>query len=335
MKCPLLALAVALVLHVSAPPSNAGPEGTGYAILKRLTPGGEGGWDLLAIDPAAHRLYLARATRVQVVDAGSGRLVGEIPDMPGAHGVALAPELGRGYASSGRDSSVTVFDLRTLATLAKIHLEARNPDAIVYDASSRRVFCFNGGSDNAVVIDATTGRVAGGVALGGKPELAVADGRGRVYVNLEDSSAVVSFDARTLALGSRWPLAPGEEPTGLAIDAVHRRLFAGCSNQHLVVLEADSGRVIADLPIGRGVDGVAFDPDRGLAFSSNGEGTLSVVREEAPDRFRLVGDVPTQRGARTLALDPRTHRLYLPAANFGDPRPPIVPGSFTILVVGR
>ncbi len=207
------------------------------------------------------------------------------------------------------------------------------------------MFSFNGGSDNAVAIDAATSRVEGTVTLGGKPELAVADGRGRIFVNLEDSSAVVSFDARTLALGSRWPLAPGEEPTGLALDAGHRRLFAACSNQRLVILDADSGRVITDVPIGKGVDGAAFDAGTRLAFSSNGEGTLSVVREETPDRFSLVGDVPTQRSARTLALDPKTHRIYLPAARFGEapaatadnprPRPPMVPGSFEILVLGR
>lgn len=338
-------LAAALIPLAMLSPRGAWSRSTGYTILNRFSPGGEGGWDLLALDPGAHRLYVSRSTRVQVLDVNSGKLVGEIPDTPGVHGIALAPELGRGYTSNGRDSSVTVFDLRTLATLAKIHLDARNPDVILYEPESKRVFCFNGGSDNAVAIDAAAGRVEGSIALGGRPELAVADGRGRVFVNLEDSSAVVSFDARTLVLGERWPLAPGEEPTGLALDPVHRRLFAGCSNQRMVILDADSGRLITNLPIGKGVDGVAFDPGRRLAFSSNGEGTLTVVHEDSPSRFSLVGDAPTQARARTLALDPKTHRIYLPTATFGEPpaataenphpRPPMIPGSFVILVLGR
>ena len=320
-------------------------ERSGYKVTARYQPGGEGGWDLLAIDSAAQRLYLSRSTRVQVLDLHSGKLVGEIPNTPGVHGVAVAPELHRGFTSNGRDSSVTVFDLKTLAVLSRIPIPSRNPDAILYEAVTKRVFTFNGGSDNATAIDAARGTVIGEVALGGKPELAVSDGHGRVFVNLEDSSAVVAFDAKTLAVQSRWPLAPGQEPTGLAIDRVHHRLFSACGNQTMVVLDAVSGRVVATVPIGSRPDGAEFDPASLCAISSNGEGTVTVVHEDSPDQFTVVGTDSTQRGARTVVLDPKTHRLYLPTASFGEapaatpenprPRPPMVPGSFTVLVLDR
>lgn len=320
-------------------------ERSGYKVTGRYQPGGDGGWDLLAIDSAAQRLYLSRSTRVQVLDLHSGKLVGEIPNTPGVHGVAVAPELHRGFTSNGRDSSVTVFDLKTLAVLSRIPIPSRNPDAILYEAVTKRVFTFNGGSDNATAIDAARGTVIGEVALGGKPELAVSDGHGRVFVNLEDSSAVVAFDAKTLAVQSRWPLAPGQEPTGLAIDRVHHRLFSACGNQTMVVLDAVSGRVVATVPIGSRPDGAEFDPASLCAISSNGEGTVTVVHEDSPDQFTVVGTDSTQRGARTVVLDPKTHRLYLPTASFGEapaatpenprPRPPMVPGSFTVLVLDR
>ena len=316
-----------------------------YTISARYTPGGDGGWDCLTLDSEARRLYVARSTRVQVIDVDSGRLVGEIPDTPGVHGVALAPEFGRGFTSNGRDSSVTVFDLKSLATVSRIHLDARSPDIILYEPVSRRVFTFNGGSGNTTAIDAATDKVISTLDLGGRPEFAVADGHGSVFVNLEDTSAVVRFDARSLRIVSRWPLAPGEGPTGLALDRDHRRLFASCGNQRLVVLDADSGRVVTSLPIGTGVDGAAFDPASGLVLTSNGDGTLTVIHEDGPDTYSVVGNVPTQRGARTLALDPKTHRVYLAVASFGEPpaatpenphpRRPMVPGSFVILVLER
>jgi DNA-binding beta-propeller fold protein YncE len=316
-----------------------------YKIAARYQPGGEGGWDALSVDPAGGRLYLSRSTRVQVLDLEGGKLIGEIPNTPGVHGVAIAPELHRGFTSNGRDSSVTVFDLKTLAVLSRIQLPSRNPDAILYDPDTKRVFTFNGGSDNATAIDAAKGAVLGEVPLGGRPEFAVTDGHGRVFVNLEDSSAVVGFDAKTLAVKSRWPLAPGQEPTGLAIDRKHGRLFSACANQTMVVLDAASGRVVATVPIGSRPDGAEFDPASLCAISSNGEGTVTVVHEDSPDRFRVVSTDSTQRSARTIALDPKTHRLYLPAAMFGEapaatpenprPRPPMVPGSFTVLVLDR
>jgi hypothetical protein len=226
-----------------------------------------------------------------------------------------------------------------------VHVEGRNPDAILYEPVSRRVFAFNAGSRSATAIDAATGAVVGTVTLDGRPEFAVADGHGGVFVNLEDSSVVAGFDARTLAVASRWPLVEGEGPSGLAIDRVHHRLFSVCGNERMVVLDSRDGRVVATLPIGKGTDGAAFDAGTGLAFSSNGEGTLTVVHEDSADRFSVVGTVPTQRGARTLAVDPRTHRIYLAAASYGEapaptadrphPRPPMLPDSFVILVLER
>jgi DNA-binding beta-propeller fold protein YncE len=338
-----IALARALVLTALVLPVGGQAAVPPYEVAARIAAGGEGGWDLLTVEPDAHHLFVARSTRVQVIDLERDSLVGEIADTPGVHGVALVPEFGRGFTSNGRDSSVTVFDLRTLAVIARVKVPGRNPDAIVYDPASMRVFAFNGGSASATAIDAATHQVVGTVPLDGKPELAVADGRGRMYVNLEDSSAVACFDTHTLQVLARWPLAPGEGPTGLAMDREHRRLFAGCGNRRLVVLDADSGRRVADLPIGGGVDGVAFDPWLRRVLTSNGEGTLTVIQVDTPDHYVPLGDVPTQRGARTLALDEISHRVYTATAQFGEtppatperphPRPALVPGTFEILVL--
>jgi YVTN family beta-propeller protein len=316
----------------------------GYHVVNEYRLGGEGGWDYLTLDAKARRLYVSHATHVLVVDADTGAVVGDIPDTPGVHGVAVAEEAGKGYVSSGRASSVTVFDLRTLRTLKQIPV-GRNPDAIIYDAASGRVFTMNGGSDDATAIDVKTDTVAGTLALGGRPEFAVADGRGRVFVNLEDKSAIAEFDSRRLTVEARWPVAPAAEPSGLAFDGRHRRLFSVGSNKLMAVVNADTGKVVTTVPIGGGVDAAAFDPGTGLVFSSNGEGTLTVAREDSPDRYTVVENVATRRGARTMALDPKTHRVYLVTAEFGPPpaptperprpRPSIVPGTFTLLVVGR
>jgi DNA-binding beta-propeller fold protein YncE len=316
-----------------------------FKIAHRILLGGEGGWDALTMDPPTHRLFVTHGTRVQVVDVKTDSVLGEIPNTPGVHGVALAPDLGRGFTSNGRDSSVTVFDLKTLAVLGHVKLAARNPDAIEYDPFSKRVFVFNGGSASAVAIDAAAGSIVGSVVLNGKPEFAVADGKGTMYVNLEDSSAVVAFDTRTLKVLNRWPLAPGEEPSGLAMDRQHRRLFAACSNRKLVVLDADNGRVVSVLPIGERVDGVAFDAPLQLVFTSNGDGTLTVIHEDGPDRFTVLENAVTQAGARTLALDETSGSVYVPTAEFGPPPPPtadrphprgsVVPGTFVVLEARR
>lgn len=340
---PLLLLGALSLLTV--PPAHAAPAGGAYQVVARWQPGGEGGWDYLTMDAPGHRLFVSRGTHMQVLDAESGKLLGDIPDLPGVHGAALAPDLGQGFTSNGRDSSVTVFDLKTLATVKKIKIPARNPDAILYEPVTKRVFTFNGGSRNVTAIDAVSGEVVGTIDVNAKPEFAQADGKGRVFVNLEDSSAVVAFDAKTLAITSRWPLAPGEEPSGLALDREHGRLFSVCGNQHMIVLDVASGKIVADVPIGRGVDAASYDPATGLAFASNGEGHLTVVHEDSPSKFTKLEDVPTQRGARTMTLDPTTHRLYTVSAEFGEapaptpenprPRPRMVPGSFVVLVLER
>ncbi|GAC1514239.1 MAG: hypothetical protein NVS1B4_01440 [Gemmatimonadaceae bacterium] len=317
-----------------------------YHIVGRLPLGGDGGWDYLTVDAAARRLYVTRSTHVVVLDMDRDTVVGDIPNTPGVHGVAIAPALGRGFTSNGRDSTVTIFDLATLAVIGKVTVTGRNPDAIIFEPTSRRVFAFNGGSANATALDGATGAVVGTIALGGRPEFAAVDGTGRVFVNIEDKSTVVAFDAATLIERGRWPLAPCTEPSGMAIDRAHERLFIGCSNRRMAIVDTRSGRVVSTPAIGPGVDANAFDAATQLAFSSNGQdGTVTVVHEDTPDRYTVVGNIATQRGARTMALDEKTHRIYLAAANYGPtpaptaqlprPRPPIIPGSFTLLVLGR
>jgi len=317
---------------------------SGYHLLKKIPLGGEGGWDYLTFDSSAGRLFISRGTHVIVLDPASGKVVGDIPDTPGVHGIALAPDLGRGFISNGRAGTVTIFDLKTLATIGQAKA-GQNPDAIVYDSASKRVFAMNGRSSDATAIDAATGAIAGTVPLGGKPEFAVADGRGRVFVNIEDKSQLLALDSRKLEVVARWTLVPCEEPTGLAMDLEHRRLFAGCSNKLMAVLDADSGKVITTLPIGSGVDATAFDSGLQYAYASNGDGTLTVIYGETQDKFSVVENVSTQRGARTMALDPATHQVFLVTADFGPPpaptpaqphpRPAIVPNTFVVLVFGK
>lgn len=312
----------------------------GYHVVRRLPLGGEGGWDYLTVDSAARRLYVSRGTRVMVVDLETGKLAGEIPDTLGVHGIALAPELNRGFTSNGRANTATIFDLKTLKPLGQVKT-GTNPDAIVYDPASGRVFTFNGRSHDATAFAASTGEVAGTIPLGGKPEFAVPDGKGKIYANIEDTSELVEIDSRKLAVTRRSPLKPCEEPSGLALDREHRRVFSGCANKIMTVTDADSGSVIATLPIGQGVDGNGFDPGPQLAFSSNGEGTLTVVRVLSPSRFEVAETVPTEPGARTMAVDLETHHLYLPTAKFGPAPPPtqdtprprrtLVEGSFVVL----
>jgi DNA-binding beta-propeller fold protein YncE len=338
-------LAITSVLALAPLTIGAQAPNAGYHVTKRVQVGGEGGWDYLNVDPAGRRLYLSRGTHVQVVDIDRDSVIGDIPNTNGVHGIAIAPELGRGFTSNGRDSTVTIFDLKSLATTGTVKVTGRNPDAILYDPATKRIFTFNGGSNNATAIDAATGTVAGTIALDGRPEFATSDAAGHVFVNLEDKSMVVEFDPRSLAVQNRWPLAPCEEPSGMAIDRAHGRLFIGCSNKMMAVVNTVTGHVVKTLPTGQGVDANGFDPGTQLAFSSNGEGTLTVVHEDSPDRFTVLGNVPTQRGARTMALDERTHKVYVVTAQFGPPpaptadhprpRPPMIPGTFTILVLDR
>ena len=332
-------------LGVTAAPAAVAAQAGIYHVVKEIPVGGEGGWDYLTVDTAAHRLYVSRSTHVMVLDTDRDSVIADIPNTLGVHGIALAPALGKGFTSNGRDSTVTVFDLKTFAPLASVKVTGRNPDAIMFEPVSGRVFTFNGGSANATAIDAKTNAVVGTVDIGGKPEFARSDAAGRVYVNNEDKSEIVVFDASTLKVLGHWPLAPCEEPSGLAMDRAGKRLFSGCSNKMMAVVDMTNGKVVTTLPIGDGVDANAFDPATKLAFSSNGEGTLSVYHEDDPNHFSLVGNVPTRRGARTMALDDRTHKVYTVSAQFGPPpaptadrprpRPPMIPGSFVILVLSR
>jgi YVTN family beta-propeller protein len=332
----LLALALPLTAHAADAPK--------YHILRHMAIGGDGGWDYLTFDPARHRLFIARSTRVMVVDLASGQLSAEIVNTPGVHGVALVPDAGQGYASNGRESTVTVFDLKDLHEIARIKV-GDTPDAIVYDPFSKRVFTFNAKSKDTTAIDAATGKVAGTIPLGGKPEFSVSDGKGHMYVNNEDKSEIVEFDPQALKETHRWKLTGCESPSGLAMDRKNRRLFAGCDNKKMAVMNADTGAVITTLAIGDGVDANAFDPETMLAFSSNGEGNLTVVHEDSPDKFTVVESVPTEKGARTMALDPETHKVYVVTAKFGPapaptadaphPRPSILPNSFEVIELGQ
>jgi YVTN family beta-propeller protein len=316
----------------------------GLRVINTIKLGGAGGWDYIKFDPDSRRLFISRSTHVMVLDPESGKLIGDIPDTAGVHGIALAPEFGRGFTSNGREGTVTIFDLKTLKPISKTKV-GDNPDAILFDPASKRVFTFNGHSHDATAVDAATGNVIGTIPLGGKPEFGISDGNGGVFVNIEDKSELVALDPQNLKVKSRWPLAPCESPSGLAIDAKNRRLFAGCDNKMMAVVDADSGKVLTTLPIGDGVDANGFDPDNGFAYASCGEGVLTVVHEDSPAKFTVVQNVRTERGARTMTVDPKTHNVYLVTAKFGPPpapsageprpRPSILPDSFVVLVVGR
>ncbi len=316
---------------------------SGYHIVAKLPLGGEGGWDYVTVDSADHRLFVSRSTHVMVIDTMTGKVAGDIPDTPGVHGIALAPELGRGYISNGKANTVSIFDLKTLKVTGHVRT-GENPDAILFDPAVKRVFTFNGKSKDATVFDAVAEKVLATVPLGGKPEFAAADGKGNVYVNIEDTNEVVALDTRKLTVLRRYALGSCSEPTGLALDVKQHRVFSGCHNKVMTVLDTESGKVLAAVPIGEGVDANAFDAGSGLVFSSNGDGTLTVIREMSPGSFEAE-TVLTQRGARTMALDPVMQRIYLPTAEFGPApaapagapkqRPEMIKDSFVILVVGK
>jgi len=319
--------------------------GPGYHVTTTYKVGGEGWWDYLTADSDARRVYISRGTHVMVIDADSGKPVGDIPDTPGVHGIALAPELGRGFTSNGREGTVSIFDIKTLATSSKVKV-GDNPDAILYDPATKRVFTFNGRSQDSTAIDAASGKVLGTIKLDGKPEFAASDAKGMIYVNIEDKSELTAIDPSKLEVKKTWPLAPCQEPSGLSIDRKNRRLFVGCDNKMMAVVDADSGKVLATPAIGDGVDATTFDPETGLAFASCGQdAVLTVVKEESPDKFSVAENVPTKRGARTLALDAKTHNVFVVTADFGPrpvatadnphPRPQMLPDSFVVLVVGK
>jgi DNA-binding beta-propeller fold protein YncE len=330
----LATLAVGLVTRAPA---------ADYALQARVALPGDGGWDYLAYEASTRRLFVTRGDRVQVVDPRRGTLVAEIGDTPGVHGVAFAAALGRGYTTNGRDDSLTVFDLKTLQILTKIRLPgAEHPDSIVYDAATRRVLAFNGRSRNASIVDPATDRWLANVPLAGRPESAAADGSGRVFVDLEDRNSVAEIDVRAARVVATRPVEGCVEPAGLAMDTAARRLFVGCRNARLLIVDADDGRAIDAFPIGKGVDATVFDPARREVLSSQGDGTLSVIGALPGGRFALRQTLTTQLGARTMALDPRGDHVYLVTAKFepvaagvAHPRRTIRPGSVVLLVVGR
>ncbi len=318
--------------------------GASYHIARDLKLGGDGRWDYVTVDTVSHRLFIARQTRVMVVDPSSGKLLGEVPGLNGAHGVALDYATGHGFATSGHDSTVSMFDLKTLKVLRRTKA-ADDADAVLYDPASKRVFTFNGDAASSSVIDPVSGKLVGSIPLGGKPEFGVTTGHGRLYVNLEDKAEIVEIDPAAMRVLRRWSIAPCEEPTGLAIDRDHHLLFSGCHNKLMAISNAVEGKMIAHVPIGGGVDAGAFDRSSQLAFTSNGDGTLTVIHEDSPTAFHVVMSVATRPGARTMALDERTHRIYTVTSAFGPapaptstephPRPSLVPGTFSLLVLDR
>jgi YVTN family beta-propeller protein len=334
----LVAFAVFAALSIVVPQVAESADG-GYRVTKTLAIGGDDGWDYVGIDSSARRVYVSHGTHVVVLDADSGKVVGDIPDTQGVHGIAIAADEGRGFTSNGRANTVTVFDLKTLKTVTTVKA-GTNPDAIVYDPATKRVFTMNGRSQDTTAINVADNTVGGTLALGGKPEFAVADGKGNIYVNIEDKSELVHFDSKTLKILNRWPMAPCQEPSGLAADWKSRRLFAGCDNKLMAVISADDGKVVATVPIGDGVDANAFDPELNLAFASTGDGNLTIAHEDGPDKYTTVATVPTKKSARTMGLDIKAHQIFLPAADFDPPAPgerrgKMKPGSFVVLVVSR
>ena len=308
-----------------------------YKIVNKIHVEGDGGWDYINVDEANSRIFVSHSTVAQAIDIKTGKVAGTIPDTKGIHGIAIAADLNKGFTSNGRDSSITVFNLKTLELITKVKVTGRNPDAILYDPFSQRVFTFNGGSSNSTVIDAKENKVVATIPLEGKPEFSATDGKGKIYVNIEDKSLLDQINATTLKVEHSWSIAPGEEPSGLALDNQNHRLFSVCGNKLMVVTDAETGKIITTLPIGDRCDGVTFDPDKKRAYSSNGEGTITVVQEENSNSFKVLETIPTQLGARTITIDKTTHHLYLPTAEYESTpsgtnrRPPIKPNSFVIL----
>jgi DNA-binding beta-propeller fold protein YncE len=303
---------------------RASASDSGYTVIKKIPIPGQGSWDYLTVDEDARRLYVSHGTQVEVLDVDSGAIVGKVENTQGVHGIAIAPDIGRGFVSDGQASTVTIFDLKTLKTVAEVPT-GKKPDAIIYDPATSRIFAFNGGSNSASVIEGKDGKVAGTIDLGGGPEFAAADGNGYVYNNLEDESLVLKINSRTMKVEQRWPTAPCSSPSSMAIDRANRRLFVGCRSKVMAVINADTGQVITTLPIGDHVDATAFDAGTRLIFNSNGEGTVTIIRQENPDKYSIAETVKTLPRAKTSALDLKTHQLFLSTAESGQ---------FEVLVVG-
>src|SRR5580698_2477859 len=346
MRTALWLGTLSLGAGLATPVIAGGTAAPNMQVLQSWKLGGAGGWDYLTVDSAKKRLFISRATRVDVVSVESGKLLGSIPDTQGVHGIALAPALKRGFTSNGRANSVTAFELDTLKVIKEAKVSGRNPDAILYEPSGKHVFTFNGASKDVTVLDASSLAVVATIPVPDKPEFAAQDGRGQIFVNIEsEPGQMVVIDTQKLTVKSTWPLPGCNSPSGLAIDRAHRRLFSVCDGKVMAVTDAVSGKQTALVTIGEHPDAAGYDEKRGIVFSSNGEGTLSVVRQDAADRYSVVQTLPTQRGARTMALDGATGRVYLVSADFGPapaataeqprPRPVLIPDSFVLLVVGE
>jgi DNA-binding beta-propeller fold protein YncE len=317
-------------------------EPSGYKIVNKFHIEGDGGWDYLNVDESTGRIFVSHSSVVQVIDEKDGKLLGTIPDTKGVHGIAIATDLNKAFISNGRDSSVTIIDLKSLAFITKVPVTGQNPDAILYDPFSHKVFVYNGRTANATVIDGNTNKVVSTIKLSGKPENSVTDGKGKVYVNIEDKNEIMVINATTNKVEQAWSIAPGEEASGMALDNENHLLFAVCSNKLMVVLSALTGKVVTTLPIGEGSDGAAFDPALKRAYSSNGEGTLTVVQEISPDKFKVLANVPTLPGARTITVNRKTHHVFMTTAEYEavspssantSRRPVVKPGTFMVLDV--
>ena len=324
---------------------TAASQPASYHLVAKIPLGGDGGWDYFTVDPATHRVFIPRQTHMMVLDA-NGKVIADMPNLRGTHAVDFAPELKRGFTSNGSAHSVTIFDMDTLQVLQEVAIPSRNPDAIAYDPASKRLFVFNGGKDHEVTaVDAKTGQIVGSIPLGGKLETGQSDGAGHVYVNDEDNNNIVAIDSKTLKVLDTWSIAPCKEPAGMAIDVAHKRLFAGCHNKLMAVVDYTNGKVVATVPIGERVDANRYDPATGLVFASCGDGTITVAHQDTPDKYSVVQTIATQIGARTMALDPKNHNVYTVTAELGPapaptpeiprPRPTIVPNTFTLLIFSR
>jgi len=325
-------------------PTNVEAQTAGYHLESKVTLGGDGSWDYFDVDSTTHRVFIPRRTHMMIVD-GAGKFLGDLPIM-GSHGIAFAPEFNRAFSSDNEQQTVTIVDLTTLQIAGKAKLPNRNSDGILYDPASKRLFTFNtDGGNDSTAIDAKTGKVIGSVPLGSKPESAQTTGTGRIYVNMEEKNQIIEFDSTTLKVLNTWSIAPCKEPSGLAIDVDHKRLFAGCHNKLMAVIDYTDGKVVATVPIGEGVDANRFDPGTGLVFASCGDGTITVAHEDSPDKYTVIQTISTQLGARTMAIDTRNHNVYTVTATLGppppatpdnpEPRPTIIPNTFTMLIFSR
>ncbi len=332
MRFSVFVLATALSTSLLAQPSPS------YIVTHAYALGGDGSWDYVVPDPSSHRLYIARQNRVMVVDEDTGKLLGEVTGVHGAHGTAIAESTGHGFATSSEDKSVVMFDLKTFAVLGRIPA-AEDADAALFDAPSNRVFTLNGDAHSSTVIDPRAGTLITNIPLGGKPEYGVSAGDGKVYANLTDTSEVVEIDAKTATVGRRWSTAPCKQPVSMAIDKVHHRLFSGCRSGLMAISDYETGAVVATVPIGTGVDGAGYDATTGNAFASNADGTLTVIHQDTPDQYHVLQTLTTPAGSRNMGLDPTNHRLYIVSAKFGPApvggkgRRPVLPGSFTLMTI--